>query len=90
MNVLRVLGIIITIIQILVIVAISVINPIGVLYQVGWLILCVIGSIGPSVLVIIEGRAKIVGFVMEGLYLFALLQLYNWVMYYSGLPLLWW
>ena len=84
----KVLGITINIIQVLAIIAVYVINPIGVLYQAGWLVLCVIGSIGPSVIVSVKGRVKIVGIVMEGLYLFALYQLYNWAMYYSGLPIL--
>lgn len=80
----KILGITISIIQGLAIAAIYVINPAGVSYQAGWLILCMIGSVGPSVIVTAKGRAKIAGFVMEGLYLFALLQLYNWVMYYSN------
>lgn len=82
------LGFIITIIQILAIVAICTVNPIGVLYQAGWLILCTVGSIGPIVIVATEGRAKTVGYIMEGLYLFAFYRLYIWVMYYSGLWLL--
>ena len=84
----KVLGITINVIQILAIVAVYMINPIGVLYQACWLVLCVIGSIGPSIFVTVKGRVKIVGIVMEGLYLFALYQLYDWVMYYSGLPIL--
>jgi hypothetical protein len=84
----KVLGFIISIIQGLAIAAIYVINPAGVSYQAGWLILCMIGSVGPSVIVTAKGRAKTVGYIMEGLYLFALYQLYVWVMYYSGLPLL--
>jgi hypothetical protein len=84
----KVLGLVISIIQGLAIAAIYAINPAGVSYQAGWLILCMIGSVGPSVIVTAKGRSKIVGLVIEGLYLFALYQLYVWVMYYSGLSLL--
>lgn len=85
----RMLVITIDIIQVFAIVVIYMINPIGVSYQAGWLVLCVIGLIGPSVFVTAKERdRKIVGVVLEGLYLFALCQLYVWAMYYSGLPIL--
>lgn len=85
----KVLGITINVIQILAIVAVYMINPIGVLYQAGWLVLCMIGLIGPSVFVTAKERdRKVVGVGLEGLYLFALCQLYVWAMYYSGLPIL--
>ena len=84
----KILGLTINIIQILVIVVIYAINPTGVLYQAGWLFWCIIGSVGPSVIVTAKGRVRIIGLIMEGVYWFALYQLYCWVMYYSGLPIL--
>lgn len=85
----RMLVITIDIIQVFAIVVIYMINPIGVLYQAGWLVLCMIGLIGPSVFVTAKERdRKVVGVGLEGLYLFALCQLYVWAMYYSGLPIL--
>lgn len=78
----KILGIIISLIQFLAIIIVFMLNPIVILYQFGWLILCIFGAIAAYFVLISDNETvKIFGLVAEVLYLFALFELINWVIY---------